>query len=283
MGLLPIFKACGASGPLEATGMMTPRPSQCLLNLPPWVPLPSKFRASYLLPTGHRQLPSLVCGRQGLISCSPCEVGWCWWGGADGPGRHGFPLSAPVFALLTCWVWGRNFPLSLAPLLCCLLWLCDVPCFWDCLALLAPLALPDKDTLPAKYHVRGVERNPGPLCLPWAEAGTRPGQLDGARWSGQDSAPEHGKLPAPAAGPFSLHCVNLLFSPQASSEGHLSGRPPLAPHAKLFFLPAPVLIQGDHILGMPADTGGPEGRDHTALVASVPSSCWEPGLAWAAL
>ena len=50
-------------------------------------------------------------------------------GGADGPGRHGFPILAPVFALLTCWVWGRNFPLSLAPLLCCLLWLCDVPCF----------------------------------------------------------------------------------------------------------------------------------------------------------
>lgn len=58
---------------------------------------------------------------------------------------------------------------------------------------------------------------------------------------------------------------------------------PLPPPAKLFFLPAPVLIQGDHILGMPADTGGPEGRDHTALVTSVPSSCWEPGLAWAAL
>ena len=26
-------------------------------------------------------------------------------GGADGPGRQGFPILAPVFALLTCWVW----------------------------------------------------------------------------------------------------------------------------------------------------------------------------------
>lgn len=43
------------------------------------------------------------------------------------------------------------------------------------------------------------------------------------------------------------------------------------------------LFSGDHILGMPAHTGGPKGRDHAALVSSVPSSCWEPGLTWAAL
>lgn len=173
-------------------------------------------------------------------------------------------------------IWGFGFPLSLPPSFRRLLphSLCHLQCpslrLWRFLV------------------------NPGPLRPPppTPQAGTWPGRLDGTPlvWSGQHP----GALQATCScwrTHLSVLCVGLLFSPQASSEGHLPERPPHGP--------TPIYSSSQHTslaitspVHLPRP-GGPEGRGHAGLVSSVPIGCrgrgglrgaglqrGETGLAW---
>ena len=123
-----------------------------------------------------------------------------------------------------------------------------------------PLALSGEDSLPAKYHVvRGAEGNPGPLRPPTSQAGLWPGRLDRTPlvWSGQHP----GALQATCScwrTLLSVLCVGLLFSPQASSEGHLPERPP---HSSTpIYSSSQRPFSGDHIPSTSAPHWRPQGQ-----------------------
>ncbi|XP_069396215.1 uncharacterized protein [Delphinus delphis] len=256
------IRAAGGRGRDDPPALSTPLCSSAV-GRPSARPL-----ASYLLPAGAAAL------EPGLWAAGPDQPGFLRGaGGAGGPWPPGVPCSTPVIPQAS----GVSDFLSLAPSFRRLLphSLCHLQCpslrLWCFLV------------------------NPGPLRPPppTPQAGTWPGRLYGILlvWSGQHP----GALQATCScwrTHLSVLCVGLLFSPQASSEGHLPERPPHGP--------TPIYSSSQHpslAITSPVHlprTGGPEGRGHAGLVSSVPIGCrgrggrpaargdW-PGLAAAAL